>query len=142
MKLSEAIRLGSMMKPQIYGEISSGQGTCALGAAIEAAGLTPEPAVPGIVTGSGRITETAKAGDIIIHTPEAWHAFFHGYHPCPACRVSSYGMRAIGHLNDEHRWTRERIADWVETIENRGPEEQTKDILEPKVILNNDLIVK
>jgi hypothetical protein len=25
--------------------------------------------------------------------------------------------RIIPHLNDDHRWTRERIADWVESIE-------------------------
>jgi hypothetical protein len=38
---------------------------------------------------------------------------------CPACGLQSPTLElAIGHLNDAaHRWSRERIADWVEQIE-------------------------
>lgn len=36
MKLSEAIRLGAMLKPQAFGADIEGDSTCAIGAAIEA----------------------------------------------------------------------------------------------------------
>lgn len=39
MRLSEAIRLGAMMRPQTFGALSDERGTCAMGAAYEAAGL-------------------------------------------------------------------------------------------------------
>jgi hypothetical protein len=38
MTLSEAIRLGAMLKPQAFGDYTDGRGTCAWGAASEAAG--------------------------------------------------------------------------------------------------------
>lgn len=37
---------------------------------------------------------------------------------CPAC-VLAHPQRlyvVIAHLNDQHKWTRERIADWLETL--------------------------
>ena len=34
--------------------------------------------------------------------------------PCPQC--GSTEMDTIPHLNDSHRWTRERIADWLDTL--------------------------
>lgn len=39
MKLSDAILLGSTMRPQIHGRLSDGERTCAMGAAYEAAGI-------------------------------------------------------------------------------------------------------
>ena len=38
--------------------------------------------------------------------------------PCPACDGSPetfYNM--IQHLNDQHQWTREAIADWLDTLD-------------------------
>src|SRR5580765_2975940 len=93
MKLSEAIRLGSMLKPQAFGHFDTGRGTCALGAAREAAGGMSFP-----------ISTASPA-------------------TCPACQqvmVTSEKVWAtaatVVHLNDKHRWTRERIADWVEGV--------------------------
>ena len=34
--------------------------------------------------------------------------------PCPACGRSRRGP--VLHLNDDHRWSRERIADWLEGL--------------------------
>jgi hypothetical protein len=36
--------------------------------------------------------------------------------PCPAegCRKRLYLAALLVHLNDDHRWTREHIADWLE----------------------------
>jgi len=91
-----------MLHPQCFGHLrayESGSwmpqadddivvGTCALGAALLADGHL----------------------DVFAITPAV---------PCPACGV--VGERGIsqivGHLNDQHRWTREAIADWVATVE-------------------------
>lgn len=100
MKLSEAIRLGAMLKPQAFGDYTDGIGTCAMGSAFEAIGITPNA------------EESA---------PAEWLAFLARDHACPVCRRKQSGGDLIDgvipHLNDDHRWTRERIADWVEIIE-------------------------
>lgn len=93
MRLSEAIRLGSMLHPQsfgwlrAYGSDDAIVATCAMGAAEEV----------------GCDTEEYKAGKVAC--PE-----------CPNLAGSLYGV--VVHLNDGHRWTREAIADWVATIES------------------------
>jgi hypothetical protein len=99
MKLSEAIRLGAMMRPQAFSCYTDGIGTCVWGAANEAIGL---PANHGFFETEGEWSVADQASR------------------CPIAKcvrrfrvVSSI----IQHLNDEHRWTREKIADWVETIE-------------------------
>lgn len=89
MKLSDAIRLGSMLRPQGFGAVPCRENQltfCTLEAAI-AAGYRYE-----------------KPGHVVA---------------CPACQGNnSRGIESIVvHLNDHHHWTRERIADWVETIE-------------------------
>ena len=109
MKLSEAIRLGSMTSLQAFGVMKNyaNGNTCALGAAREAMGL------------------------------EAWCALKWPQQDvaCPVCQqirfvvcgftsyLSSGLFHAIGHVNDVHRWTRPQIADWVELQEQRGEEE-------------------
>lgn len=105
MKLSEAIRLGAMLKPQAFGSLRSLEAvndrgsilglrliekTCAYGAAIDAG-----------YTSSGR-------GDCI---------FVQTIHECPACGLEMTVGMVVMHLNDTHRWTRERIADFVATVE-------------------------
>jgi hypothetical protein len=106
LKLSEAIRLGSMLHPQCFGNMSESEpdetgrpvwvATCALGAAMEAGCF-----------------ETLHLAEMINN------------HPCPVCGpnlrcLDADGHRSltvIAHLNDTHRWTREAIADWVQTVE-------------------------
>jgi hypothetical protein len=70
--------------------------------------------------------------------PAAWNRLraFQAKCPCAECAdrvLLELGCVAV-HLNDNHRWTREQIADWVETIEKRleaeGPEPSTQH-LEP-----------
>jgi hypothetical protein len=115
MKLSEAIRLGAMLRPQqaFYVQFDEGENaTCALGAAAEAAGIL-DLSVPNGYSGKA---------------PEAWRPLVMTRSACPAC-----GLRAtrvdnqIIHLNNYHRWTREQIADWVETIEAKA--EQPANVL-------------
>jgi hypothetical protein len=107
MKLSEAIRLGATLKPQAFDGLDHHGGSCALRAAAEALGLPTD----GIYINYNLLRELypylGKAGQ-----------------PCPVC-ATKIGLPSdvIGHLNDKHRWTRERIADFVETIEVATPAE-------------------
>lgn len=114
MELSEVIRLGALLSPQVRnvlytidpnGEIS---GTCVVGAAMHAVGV--------LATGV-----RLKANNYILP--------FHimgmiTYCPVDGCQLSdgAYRYRSqiatiMVHLNDAHRWPREMIADWVEQIE-------------------------
>lgn len=92
MRLSDAIRLGSMLHPQGFGKLAvldlHGQilATCALGAAVQA----------GYVRGSLLVAVAS----------------------CPVCDGVAQGRQLITHLNDAHHWTREAIADWVESLES------------------------
>lgn len=107
MKLSEAIRLGAMLRPQGFDDYWDGDGSCAIGAACEANGITAAS------RHTGTIADFEKPYDSIFKQV------------CPACGVkpdSSHESAAgfintVVHLNDKHRWTREAIADWVATIE-------------------------
>lgn len=105
MKLSEAIRLGAMMKPQIRGAIETDHGTCAYGAALDAV---------------GKLQECRSVG---LHISLGWGDPFELVN-CPVCG-KPFHNKAIGHLNDFHCWTREAIADWVESIENAQAAEAT-----------------
>lgn len=114
MRLSEAIRFGSMMSPQAFGGGSIGDGRCALAAACEAVGL-----------------DYHESGSSVSAFP-----ILDTYISCPSCgcRDSRLGYVIAQHLNDNHRWTRERIADWVATIEateSASTVESTREIPEP-----------
>ena len=40
------------------------------------------------------------------------------FHPCPACSLKNKTILSVViHLNDGHGWTREKIADWLETLD-------------------------
>ena len=116
MKLSEAIRLGAMLRPQGFGRVLDRNGrTCALGAAYEAVGIS--------LTQPGEIPKNWLP--MLDYAP--WSI------PCPACggrqtkadnyRKFTFGETVVTHLNDVHKWTREAIADWVATVE---PEEMVQ----------------
>ncbi len=94
MKLSEAIRLGATLRPQGFGAFNTDEGTCAIGAAFNAIGKDAE------------IEQVEEWNDLILHRFE-----------CPVCDRRAHST--IVHLNDFHRWTREQIASWVESIEAR-----------------------
>jgi hypothetical protein len=107
MRLSEAIRLGSMLRPQGFGHMWSGGKSCAVGAAYEALGY-----------GDGK--------DVFL--PRDLYDLLISRIFLMPCGCTPYQLRfslvtAITHLNDAHRWTRERIADWVETLERTASPE-------------------
>jgi hypothetical protein len=105
MKLSEAIRLGATMRPQTTDQWST-EGSCAISAAMEAVGISRVPI--SIYDGKMGIpyNEIADRWPLKMNT-------------CPECG-NNHGdqqwphLSVIYHLNDVHKWTRERIADFVE----------------------------
>lgn len=95
MKLSEAIRLGAMLHPQCYGTTREWRGemivaTCALGGAREA-GYKDDF--------NYSLTPRCPA------------------EPCFSRQCTMPLPNLLAHLNDYHRWTRERIADFMATLE-------------------------
>ena len=102
MKLSDAIRLGAMLKPQA---VRSWNG-CALGVAMNAAGV-----------------EMPHSAELFRLWP--WlSGVVLAEHPVTGERRSIVSI--IYNLNDARLWSRERIANWVATIE---PAEQSLDFV-------------
>ena len=97
MRLSEAIRLGAMMSPQAFRTLFTRDRACAWGAAMLAVGATRER-----TAGSAR---------------SRWPWAFTVSVNCPSCRRSRLVCEVIAHLNDDHRWAREKIGAWVAGIE-------------------------
>lgn len=122
MKLSEAIRLGSMSTHQIYGMLvaGSGQRTCALGAAYFAVGILEEVL-------SCKVDPFNKFPILkkIVNHPLNKN-----------CKLQLFTV--IMNLNDVCCWTREEIADWVETIEkeieSNDVTESTSHTLQPVTV--------
>lgn len=116
MKLSEAIRLGSMLKPQKSNGDDDGKGSCALLAAAEALGISAVR-----FRGTNRfVVDYVSLRDR--------YSFLSNEARCPECEHSDDACCIIWHLNDVHRWTREAIADWVESIENAQVEKEAEHV--------------
>lgn len=106
MKLSEAIRLGSLLSPQCADKYQSSDGSrCALGAALAASGLAE-----------------------FIHAEKTREAYISQLWPflddereitCPQNCGEKFPslFEVILHLNDDHFWYREQIAAWAATVE-------------------------
>jgi hypothetical protein len=135
MRLSEAMRLGGTLHPQIRGELFKMVraydylrelaleriiGTCTLGGALAAIGLEP-------ITQDQNLGISALAS--IQGMPDDWLALLNTLvYELPDPVVARLPFTPVAdapvetvtiYLNDEYRWTREQIADWVECIENQ-----------------------
>lgn len=117
MRLSEAIRMNGMMKPQGFGGMSfySDEAPCALGGALQSIG---------------------KQTHDVVDYPRlrVFWPVMDNHADCPACAFDVYSvcdvLGAIYHLNDYHRWTRSQIADWVASLEPSEPDqEQTCEVV-------------
>jgi hypothetical protein len=106
MKLSEAIRLGAMLKPQRFGGLYVDSGTCALGAAMDAIGALPKK--QSVICSDAEWEPALRLWGGLLDRRVA--------HPVNAS-PEDLVCHVITNLNDSHKWTREQIADWVETIE-------------------------
>ncbi len=102
-RFSEAVRLGAMLTKQARGDyFRYGRGgevvaTCAYGAALLAVG----------------------AADKENRDSQPRWPYMRRLAVCPARGCGEVHRRSdlVMHLNDDHRWSRERIAAWVETLE-------------------------
>lgn len=97
--------------------------TCAWGAAIDAAGLTIKlkPKDGSLSFGAPIRGAAIDSSDYYLDVPPEWSRLLSITQQCPACALGGEGTVLIAHLNDHHSWTREQIADWVETIEAAQP---------------------
>lgn len=103
MRLSEAIRLGAMLRPQAFGRLRVDGGSCALGAAYEAAGIL-----------------RADGETVALHALMVTFPLMDQDCGCPVphCYLQKDELgEIVAHLNDEHRWTRNAIADFVASCE-------------------------
>jgi hypothetical protein len=111
MKLSEAIRAGAKMRPQgdgfFFTEGDDGIASCAIGAACEAVGLEAAYA------NGSRYDFAWKTFPILLSEVDYPKGFSYGG------RSSDEMTAVIYTLNDSLKWSREAIAEWVETIENK-----------------------
>lgn len=105
MRLSDAIVLGSTLRPQcrnnFFSPVDGMLGSCALGAAAEAAGLA-------LRCGPG-ITHEDIYGE--------WPFLLLLGGTCPVCSRSGPLSSLVFCLSDEHHWTREQIAEFIATVE-------------------------
>ena len=101
MKLSDAIRLGAMLKPQASNGREWPDKSCVIQAGLEGAGWAA----------------VDSEGETLYSTLSEQWPFTNIFipHPVGQTRIPVYAI--LYNLNDHHRWTRERIADWVATIE-------------------------
>lgn len=115
MKLSEAIRLGSTLGPQIRRQyIINRTASCALGAAMLAIGKTSVECASVVLEAFPILRRRTR--------------FLTG-------AIVDFGW-AIVFLNDHYHWTREQIADFVEEVEREAEreaalpqaEEQTEEV--------------
>lgn len=149
MRLSEAIRLGAMTKAQNFGgfygvsfyfrrksgfpwfTIVREETSCAIGAAFEATGSGYRQVVHkkgetvSNFRGEARVLKQDKTYQQWEH-PSEWSSLWYADEVCPQCKVIQSVYRLIPHLNDQHRWSRERIASFVETIERQQEQPQTE----------------
>jgi hypothetical protein len=107
MKLSEAIRMNGMMKPQGRGAPSIGDpnAPCVIGGALQVVGKQ-------VVA----IEEAQRVNNYgVLRTLWMW---LDQPRQCPACNARTYdAVNVLYHLNDDHLWTRQQIADWVASVE-------------------------
>jgi hypothetical protein len=121
-KLSDAIRLGAAIHPQYFNNLFGWQftqsgnpdqmevsRTCALGAAMVGIGKMPENFLASVKQPSLDLLNTR------------WPCLNYD-EPCPSCDgdskwAANHNLQSIiVHLNDGHKWSREKIANWLEGL--------------------------
>lgn len=106
MTLSDAMRLGAAMVPQAFGDsiVRNGETiTAACAWAAISIGIGDARLHPNLI--AVRFPELLQPADC---PAECGHQGYFGGLPTLE--------ELITHLNDDHRWTREQIADWIDTL--------------------------
>jgi len=108
MKLSEAIRMNGMMRPQGFGSLSIMSPTepCALGGALQSIGKQSTHRIANYI-------------EIAVAWPWSNHPILKDCLVADCDYIYADATTNIFHLNDAHHWTREQIADWVASIESQ-----------------------
>lgn len=111
MPLTDAIRLGSMIRPKCSFYFFFNGQSCAQGAALEATG-TPYTEFEMM---------SGKCRDHHVTMIAQWPWTQTRRITCPVCGHEEVVKDVIAHLNNtgigDHDWSREQIADWLETID-------------------------
>lgn len=109
-ELAKAIRLGSLRRPQCFGSYFDERGgSCALGAAYDGMYEMPrEKREPGEIVPRNLERLFHCLEDVVKKCPEMIEAT-----PAVQCRKKLPLGAMIVHLNDDHGWTREQIAEWL-----------------------------
>ncbi|MDQ3069143.1 MAG: hypothetical protein M3R55_05380 [Acidobacteriota bacterium] len=110
-ELAKAIRLGSLRRPQCFGSYFDDRGgSCALGAAYDGMYELPR--------------QEKEQGEIVPrHLERLFHCLEDVVKRCPEeCRKRLPLGSMIVHLNDDHGWSREQIAEW---LSNGAPSART-----------------
>ena len=97
---SEAIRKGATIRPQGAGDFLRDGKTCSVGAGMEAIfGEIGPRSYDAVLSMYPYLQERANG--------------------CPACSLGKWATVAgiLFHLNDNHAWSRARVADWLESYE-------------------------
>lgn len=92
--------------------------SCALGGAFEAAGCQERWVFRQTSDTSPLRGEPNAIGEpfVLIEAPSEWSVLY-VQTECPSCDKRAQVFRLIPHLNDDHRYTREVIASFVEAVE-------------------------
>lgn len=123
MKFTDAIRAGAMLHPQAFGVTFRHRRcspqpvfeSCAIGAALEAVGA--------IIIKSDTVFAFAyRAMNTPVDNPlERWpYLLTKSHYVCPECScLHNFATLSflVVHLNDNHMWTRNQIADWLDENE-------------------------
>ena len=106
-ELAKAIRLGAARRPQCFGSYFDERGgSCALGAAYDGMYELPRQArEPGEIVPRHLERLFTCLEDVVKRCPEKAEG--------AACRKRLPLGAMIVHLNDDHGWTREQIAEWL-----------------------------
>ena len=103
MKLSTAMRIGSMTTQQIIYHWSDGKnGRCALGAIAAAHNINDK----NVLEMMKKTYDLFPQLSIITSNP--------------CSQINGQLVICISTLNDQYNWSREKIADWIEDLENKG----------------------
>ena len=136
MKLSDAMRKGAAMSPQIFGQLTDmlgpGLGTCALGAALVGvdAEYEYESGADAILVAQWPILDSVGMSCPAKECYELICCCGHS-----SCEIKPSLTTVIVHLNDGHRWSREKIAGWLDefglcTTDVEAPAEVASHVVE------------
>lgn len=121
MKLWEAMLEGAKAGPQLFGSLSDGNGgTCAMGAVMKGGGL--EVLFHSIEVESSLVTRFPELHENAVCPEDA----------CYICHGNVL-LNVIVTLNDDHRWSRQRIAEWLANRELVFAESKTKEAKETTI---------